>query len=240
MIVQSMPNIDIYNEMSRDEEKLKIKARSLEDKVRDSFRKNRRYPAWAGYEYVHQTSHNKYLISFYVESATAKLDIKFLGLVNDDEGNRIVIQKGCWPITLKDSKETVASRFIGYYSPHFFSRYRERIWGGKEMTYGELIGRYFARNQEAIPIKVDERVQRKYKDYGEFANVAFKVKDGMCFIKTWSEGDPESICNRDGDFISVVEYYTLVPESMMSDIQNSAIDEQKEVFIEKLFNDCFR
>lgn len=240
MIVQSMPNIDIYNEMSRDEEKLDIKARSLEEKVLENFKKARKYPAWAGYEYTHQTSHNKYLISFYAESATAKLDIKFLAFVNDNEGNRIVIQKGCWPITLKDSKDSIASRFIGYYSPHFFSRYRERIWGRKEMTYNELIGRFFARNQSAIPIKVDERVQRRYKDYGEFADIAFKVKDGMCFIKTWGEGDPESICSPEGDFITVVEYYTLVPESMMSDIQNAAIEEQKEAFIEGLINNYFR
>lgn len=240
MIVRSMQHINIYNEMYGDEEKLEIKARFLEDKVREKFKKGNRYPAWAGYRYKHQISHNEYLISFYAESATSELDIKFLCFVTDSAGNRIVIQRGCWPMRFNDSRDSVATRFIGYYSPHFFKRYRERIWGGREMTADELIGRHFARNQEAIPITVDEKVQRRYKKYGAFADVAFKIKDGICFIKSWGEGDPESICDRDGDFITVVEYYTIVPESMMSDIQNSAIDERKVEFMKRLIADCIR
>lgn len=237
MIVSTMPNLTIYNELSSDKEKLKIKAMSMQDKVIAKFRKARHFPVWEGVEYVHQTSRNKYLISFYAGNAqqAEKPDIQYLGIIVDDEGNKIIAHWGCWPMHVHDDGCDIATRFIGYYSPHFFSRYRERVLKGNECSFYELVGQYFSRNQVNTPIKLNSDIQRRFMEYGKFADYAFKVKDGICFIKSWAEGDYKTIKIRDNNYISVVEYHTIVPESMMTETQTTAIEKESMDFLKSLF-----
>lgn len=163
MIVPSMTNLEIYKELVTDLPKLKIRANILSEKVVKEFRKVRRFPAWQCYEYTHQESRNKYLISFYAASVKQieKPDVDYIG-VTFDRGGRVVIKWETWLYRKGSPMDFVNTRAISYYCGHFFSRYRERVWPNVEMSANELICRYFTRNKKPTPIKLNEDIKRKH------------------------------------------------------------------------------
>ena len=240
MIVPSMSNLEIFDALFADREKLQIKAKSLIPKMAKQFKKEGKFPAWRWEEYTHQKSHNRYLICFYAPtlSKSDNPEIHFLAFMDEDR-QRIVIQWGCWIYQIHGSMEAIATRYIGYFSGHFFSRYRERIWKDVEITYNELLCRYFSRNISTVPIKLNKDIQRNYKEYGELAQYAFEVPEGTCFIRQWNEGDESTIGEKDSDFISVVLYYTFVNRGMMSETQNEAIKKESTRYIRDYYKSLF-
>ena len=179
-----MSHLEICDALFADRPKLQIKANSLIPKVAKQFKKERKFPAWKWAEYTHQQSHNRYLISFYAPTPafTDKPEIHFLAFMEEDR-QKIVIQFGCWMYRKHGTLDAIATRYIGYFSGHFFSRYRERVWKDVDMSYNELLSRYFSRNIATIPLELNEDIQRNYKEYGELARYAFQVPDGTCFIR---------------------------------------------------------
>jgi hypothetical protein len=157
-----------------------------------------------------------------------------------EEGRqRIVIQWGCWIYRKHGSLESIATPYIGYFSNHFFSRYHERIWKNAEMSFNDLLCRYFSRNIATIPLELNEDIQRNYKEYGEFAKYAFQVPEGTCFIRHWNEGDETTIGKKDSDFISVVLYYTFVNEGMMTETQKEAVSKEGMRYINNYYQSLF-
>lgn len=240
MIVPSMSNSEICDALYVDLPKLKIRANTLIPKLSRQFKKERRFPAWKWDEYIHQESQNRYLISFYAPTPahTDHPVVNFVALMEEDH-QRIVVQWGCWMYRKHGTLENIATRYIGYYSGHFFSRYRERIWNNLEMYNNELISRYFSRNNPTVPLELNEDIQRNYKEYGELAKYAFQVPDGTCFIRHWNEGDETTVGQKDCDFISVVLYYTFVNGGMMSDTQNEAIFKEGTRYIRNFYKSLF-
>ena len=104
------------------------------------------------------------------------------------------------------------------------------------MTFNELVSRYFSRNIDTIPLELNENIQRKYKKYGELARYAFKVPEGICFIRHWNEGDLSTIGHENSNFISIVLYYTFVNEGMMSETQTKAIHNEKTRYLREYYN----
>lgn len=245
MIVPSMSNLEICDALFADREKLQIKAKSLIPKMAKQFRKERKFPAWKWAEYTHQKSHNRYLICFCAATPAQadNPDVNFLAFMEEDR-QRIVIQWGCWMYRKHGSMDAIATRYIGYFSGHFFSRYRERIWKNVDMSFNELLCRYFSRNLATIPIELNEDIQRNYKEYGELAEYAFQVPDGTCFIRHWNEGDVATVGQKDSDFVSVVLYYTFVNGGMMTEAQNKAIKKEGTKYIinyyKSLFDDAMK
>ncbi len=162
MIVPSMSNLEICDALFADRPKLQIRAKSLIPKMAKQFKKERRFPAWKWAEYTHQQSHNRYLICFYAPTPAHadNPDVNFLAFLEEDR-QRIVIQWGCWMYRKHGSMDAIATRYIGYFSGHFFSRYRERIWKNVYMSFNELLCRYFSRNIATIPLELNEDIQRK-------------------------------------------------------------------------------
>lgn len=236
-----MSNLEIWKALSADRDKLRIRAESLIPKVAKKFKKERRFPAWTWEEYEHQDSRNKYLIMFHSPtSATADNPIvKVLAFIQDGR-HKIVIQWGYWQYRKHGSLQVQGVPYIGYFSSHFFSRYRERIWKDSKMPYQELLCRYFFRNELTIPIELNEDIQRKYKEYGELAAYAFQVHDGTCFIRQWNEGDELSIGKEDSDHIAVALYYTFVNNCMMTETQNKAIVKEGTKYISDYYRKLFR
>ena len=204
------------------------------------FKKERKFPAWKWAEYTHQQSHNRYQICFYAPTLAHadNPDVKYLAFLEEDH-QRIVVQWGCWMYRKHGSMDAIATRYIGYFSGHFFSRYRERIWKNVEMSFNELICRYFSRNIPTIPLELNEDIQRNYKEYGELAKYAFQVTDGTCFIRHWNEGDETTVGQKDSDFISVVLYYTFVNGGMMTETQNKAILKEGTRYIRDYYKSLF-
>ena len=235
-----MSNLEICDALFADRPKLQIKANSLIPKMAKQFKKEQKFPAWKWAEYTHQQSHNRYLICFYAPTPAQadRPDINFLAFMEEDR-QRIVIQWGCWLYRKHGSLDNIATRYIGYFSGHFFSRYRERIWKNLDISFNELLCRYFSRNIATIPLELNEDIQRNYKEYGELAKYAFQVPDGTCFIRHWNEGDETTIGEKDNDFVSIVLYYTFVNGGMMSETQNKAILKEGTRYIRDYYKSLF-
>ena len=235
-----MSHREICDALFADLPKLKIRANALIPKMAKQFKKERRFPAWKWAEYTHQGSHNRYLISFYAPTPTHAdhPEINYVAFMEEDR-QQIVVQWGCWMYRKHGSLENIATRYVGYFSGHFFSRYRERIWKNVEMSHNELICRYFSRNIATIPLELNEDIQRNYKEYGELAKYAFQVPDGTCFIRHWNEGDETTVGQKDCDFVSVVLYYTFVNGGMMSEAQNQAIFKEGTRYIRGYYKSLF-
>ena len=241
MIVPSMTNLEVYNELVTDLPKLKIRANTLMAMVSKKFRKVRRFPAWQCYEYTHQESRNKYLISFYAASARQadKPTVDYMGIISDS-ADRIVIKWGTWLYREADSLDFVGTRAISYYCGHFFSRYRERVWPTIEMSTNELVCRYFTRNKIPTPIKLNEDIKEHYQEYGQFAQYAMQVTDGICFTEQGCEGDKSTIRDRNGNFIYCVWYYTIVNKSLLTERQTKAIAKEEIEYIQSHYFEPFR
>ena len=235
-----MSNIEIWEALSADRDKLKFKTESLIPKISKLFKKEHKFPIWKWEEYEHQESRNKYLIVFYAQTQqdADKPKITHLAFIQDGK-DKIVIQWGCWLYRKFGSSEAVATRYIGYYCGHFFKRYKERQLKNVNISFNDVLCRYFMNNSSTIPIKLNQDIQRNYKKYGELAAYAFKVPDGTCFIKNWNEGDEASITEKNSDFISVVLYYTFVNESMITDTQTIAINKETTKYLNNLFKSLY-
>ena len=240
MIVPSMSNLEICDALFADRDKLTIRAKTLIPKMAKQFKKERKFPAWKWEKYEHQESHNQYLITFYAPTLERadNPEIHIVAFLEDDR-EHIVVHWGSWMYRKHGSLDAYATRYVGYYSGHFFSRYRERIWKDVKISHYELISRYFSRNIHTIPLQLNENIQRNYKEYGEFAEYAFQVPDGTCFIRHWNEGDETTIGKKDCNFISVVCYYTFVNGGMMTDTQNIAIKKEGTRYVANYYKNLF-
>ena len=120
-----MSNLEICDALFADRPKLQIRAKSLIPKMAKQFKKERRFPAWKWAEYTHQQSHNRYLICFYAPTLAHadNPDVKYLAFLEEDH-QRIVVQWGCWMYRKHGSIDAIATRYIGYFSGHFFSAFR--------------------------------------------------------------------------------------------------------------------
>ena len=227
--------------MAADLPKLKIRANTLMVRAVKVFRKVRRFPSWLCYEYTHQESRNKYLISFCATSAqnVDKPDIDYIGVTSDKTG-RVIIKWETWLYRKDDAMDFVGIRAISYYCGHFFSRYRERVWPNIEISSNELICRYFTRNKRPTPIKLNEDIKHSYREYGEFAQYAMQVPDGICFTNQGCEGDESTVGNRNGNFILCVWYYTIINRCHLTERQACAIVEAEKEFFGSHYFEPFK
>ena len=243
MIVTSMSNLEIYNALSADLPKLKIRAQALLPKMVKQFKRDRRFPSWKWAEYIHQGSRNRYLITFFAPSA-AQADKPIIDSIAflEDNAQKIVIKWGVWPYRKYGSLDGIGVRAIYYYSSHFFSRYRERVWGNENIPYEELLCRYFSRNKNHIPIEMNEEINRNYEKYGDDASMLFQQPEGICGISHWFEGDELSIGTDKCDVIAVVYYRTIMTSSMFKEHQKKAIgkgaNEYLREFHKRLYEDA--
>ena len=239
MIVPSMSHREIFEALSADREKLHIWARTLSPKMIKQFKKEGKFPAWKWAEYTHQKSQNRFLIIYYVPSAdqVERPKVSWVAFM-EEKKQRVVIQWGCWPYRRFGSMDVHMVRAINLFCPHFFQRYRERVWGGYDMSYNDLLCRYFSRNQSSIPVKLTEEIQRNYKKYGEYS-YSFQQVDGVCFVNHGLEGDELTIGTPNDDVIFVTLFYTIVTRAMMKEIQKNAIDKGREEFAFNHFKHLF-
>ena len=227
-----MTNTEICDALFADRPKLQIQAKMHVSRIAKQFKKDNKFPAWKWEEYTHQGSHNRYLITYYAPTLDRADDpsVKYLAFL-EEAHQKIVIECGHWPYRRYGTLNIQKIRAISYYCPHFFQRYRERVLNNKKISYNDLLCRYFWRNQVNIPIEMNEKIQRKYKEYGDIGAVSFQQPEGICFIQHWCEGDELSIGSDHEDYLAVVNYLTIVTDSMMSDIQKEAIGEEGKKYM---------
>ena len=226
-----MSNLEICDALFADRPKLQIKAKALIPKMIKQFKKDGKFPAWKWAEYTHQKSRNKFLIIYYVPSAdqVENPKVSWVAFMEEDK-QRLVIEWGCWPYRKYGAMEVIMVRTISYFYPHFFQRYRERVLNYSDMPYNDLLCRYFSRNQSAIPLKLNEGIQRNYKQYGEYS-YSFEQADGVCLVQHAMEGDERTIGTPEDNTLCITVYYTIVTHAMMSEIQKKTIDREGKEYV---------
>ena len=103
---------------------------------------------------------------------------------------------------------------------HFLQRYKERFLKQPELTANEVAVRFLSRNRTLRIMPVDERINKRIEEYGEYAGEGFLAQDGFCFKLSGEE----TISGEDPVRISFFTTFMPLPE--MSDTQREAIFEE--------------
>lgn len=224
MFLPSMTYKEMYDNLAKDFEKVKIKQEYLLPKAIREFKKEMKFPAWKWYEYTIPSTGNTYIIFFYAET---KYDVEnpkvdSFCIVFDDSNRRYVFKCNVahW---VSDGRESSIIREIRVYTSHFFDRYKERWFKDTSLTSNETACRYFSRNEEGrMPIEMNEDINRHLEKYGEGARYSCRVRDGVCFVMT----DQQLVKSEDGDrpIAQFVFYRTFISRSEMAESQLKAID----------------
>jgi hypothetical protein len=104
---------------------------------------------------------------------------------------------------------------------HFLQRYKERFLKEPELTANEVAVRFLARNRSLKPMAIDERLNKRIEEYGEYAGEGFLVQDGFCFKLSGEEK-----MEGDDQPIRISFFTTFMPLSGMSTTQREAIFEE--------------
>ena len=205
MIVANMNLHQVYADLTGELKKLDWKRDALLKKAVAALRKSEEYPACVTYDYQMQASKNQYVIYFYCEYPLADIQGGYLCILFD--GNkRYVIQTGMGNVPE-----------ILILTSHFLQRYKERFLKQPEMSANEVAARFLARNRSLRVMPVDERINKRIEEYGEFAGEGFLGQDGFCFKLSGEE------TIEGEDPIRISFFTTFMPLSEMSESQRDAI-----------------
>lgn len=228
MLLPTMTYKEMYDHLSKDLQKVKIRENYFLPKAIKEFKKEKRFPACRWYEYTVPASQNKYVIFFYAESRAfiERPQIDNFSIVFDKKNNRYVIK--CAVCGYSHTKEgpLMPLRQVQVYTSHFFDRYKERYLKDLSLNANDVVCRYLSRNKRGMPIEMNDEINRHLDQYGVGAKYGFRVRDGFCFAIS----DLQIIKSEDGDSekdkpqAMYVVYKTFMNESDMADTQLSAIN----------------
>jgi len=209
MIVANMNLHEVYANLMREMPKLDWKRDTLLPKAAKEIKKSVEFPAYQMYDYKSPSNNNQYIIYFYREHPFAPVLAGYL-LILFDGSKRYIIK---W--TDKGIPE------VHIYTSHFLQRYKERFLKQPDLTANEVAVRYLSRNFTMRIMNVDERINRRIKEYGEYAGEGFLVQDGFCFKLS-----AEELMEGEELPIRISFFTTFMPLSEMSDTQREAIFEE--------------
>lgn len=207
MIVSTMSLEEIARQYLGDFPNFVAKRHSFQPKFETLVKRSTRYPVTAQYEYVSHINRNRY---FFCYSAFKRSDWKaphcnVVGVFEGDGGKHAVVSAN-----MKSS--------VIILTPHFFSRYRERILQGEDIHGDDLIKRFFRRNQRLTIAEMDERFARAYRKYEDEESVSYagRVNEGNIFFKVYSG--------------SIILCKTILSDEMLKDDQIEAFGDLKEMY----------
>ena len=209
MIVANMNLHEVYAVLKGETQKLDWKRESLFPKAAKEISRLLDFPAIVMYDYKIPSSNNQYIIYFYREHPFAPVLAGYLFVLFD--GNKRFIIK--W--TEKGIPEVLIL------TSHFLQRYKERFLKEPELTANEVAVRFLARNRSLKPMAIDERLNKRIEEYGEYAGEGFLVQDGFCFKLSGEEK-----MEGDDQPIRISFFTTFMPLSGMSSTQREAIFEE--------------
>ena len=229
MITSSMTYKEMYDHLAKDLKKVEYRKEYFLPKAIKEFRKEKTFPAWKWYEYKVPSSNNKYVIFFWANSLNEvekpKSDF-FVDLFFDRQ--RFVVKWGAGGYRHTPNSPMKLIRQIHVYTSHFLHRYNERFLKDDSLSTNDIICRYLSRNNIAMPIEINESINKHIEEYGEGAKQGFRVKDGVCFTRTAVEGKINNDENRVEDRVDAmaIVYTTFMSEYKMTDEQREAIEKE--------------
>lgn len=216
MIVANMNLHEVYADLMGEMSKLDWKRDALLRKAVNELRRSGEFPASVMYDYQIPSSKNQYIIYFYREHPFAPILSGYLCVLFDGSKRYIIkwTEQGTPEILILTS--------------HFLQRYKERFLRQPELSANEVAVRFLSRNRTLRIMPVDERINKRIEEYGEFAGEGFLAPDGFCFKLSGEE----TIGGADPVRISF--FTTFMPLAEMSDTQREAIFEECMKDIENL------
>lgn len=196
----------MFAEMAEDGERIKYFAQKEGTRyLKEVMRGNASGTAMGYRLYEAQRTRNRYLIWFNPEKMlrqrVSKDAVGAALLVNQDDGGRMV---ACMHKRREMSgRVLVAQDCLDIITPHFLSRYRERIGGDIALNDPlSLIASFCGRNMSyviAMPLDIINRNHGKYTD-----GAAYQVTDGIVFVST------KTVTGVDGRPLTVSRWNTFL------------------------------
>lgn len=226
MVLLSMTYKEIYDNLKKDKRKVDIRKERLLPKAIKYLKQRRVFPAWVWYEYKIPSTNNQYVIFFYAANSKCATQPESDAFCFLFEGNqRFVIKWGVGTYNPKGMGLT-AIRTLNIYTSHFIQRYNERCIKNESLTPNDVMCRYLSRNPIVTPIRVDEDINRKWKEYGEENGIGFHVNDGICFVSSTTELETDEE-DTDNKPIAMMYYYkTYVSKNEMNKEQWDVISKR--------------
>ena len=208
MIVANMNLHEVYDTLMGEMKKLDWKRDALRSKAVKEMNRRMSFQNYVMYDYKVPSSNNQYIIYFYREHPFGPILSGYLCVLFDGSKRYIIkwTDKGIPEILILTS--------------HFLQRYKERYLKQPELSANEVAVRFLSRNRTLRIMPVDERINKRIEEYGEFAGEGFLAQDGFCFKLSGEE----TISGEDPVRISF--FTTFMPLSEMSDVQREAIFEE--------------
>ena len=226
MIIPSMTFKQMYDGLVEDSEKLKYKMNYLAPKVNKIFAKSTTFPTWEKYDYTIPATQNHHIIFFYAPNCYEFKSTTFCVLF--DKKQRFIIRGMSMGYQHIPNGPSIQLPQIHAYTSHFLQRYNERFLKNPSLSPNEIAGIFLARNEKPMPIKINENINKNYKEHGIHSDQGFRVKDGFCFTQTTLEGEEDKYGNRENDRVDamIVIYTTFLNEYDMSETQRKAINKE--------------
>lgn len=229
MITSGMTYKEMYDHLAADLKKVQYRQKYFQPKAIKEFRKTRIFPAWKWYPYTVPETNNKYVIFFYADNLNCveKPKVDFFSDILLDN-NRLFVKWGASGYRHTSNSPLKAIRIINAYTIHFLHRYKERFLKDDSLSVIDIACRYFSRNEIAMPIEINESINKNIEKYGEEAKQGFRVRDGVCFTYTKIEGEFHNDVNTDDDRVDAmyIKYRTFLSEYKMAEEQQIAIEKE--------------
>ena len=100
-----------------------------------------------------------------------------------------------------------------------------------------MICRYFTRNIISFPIELNEDIKKNYTKYGELANHAMRVHDGLFFLRTAVETHFDLDTQKEVTDAIGFLFETFVDDDTLTDMQKEATFNEGIRYSQKLFKD---
>ena len=229
MITSSMTYKEMYDHLAKDLKKVEYRKEYFLPKAIKEFRKERMFPVWKWFEYKVPSSNNKYVIFYWANSLNDVENPKsdfYVEVFFDRQ--RFVVKWGAGGYRHTPNSPMMLIRQIHAYTSHFLHRYNERFLKDDSLSTNDIACRYLSRNNIAMPIEINDSINKHIEEYGEGAKQGFRVKDGVCFTRTGLEGQFHNDENRNKDRVDAmaIVYTTFMSEHKMTNEQRIAIEKE--------------
>lgn len=209
MIVPSMTVQEIHKEVFEDIRNLNNKIENLKIEFGKLVLKRSRYPYSKSFDCRTREMKNLFIIEFTVlkRSDWDKPILGIYGIYTRPEGK--------YAVSL-----TLEKNLVSIYPPHFFKRYRERIFKDELISNDEIIRHYFKNDWGFMGSVVNEKFESIYHCFEND-----HTDDKISFVAATSQG--YCFGERQGD-VNIVK--TIISEDMLYENQKDTFASLKLVF----------
>ena len=200
MIVPTMSDEEIYEEIKKDFFNLDDKIRYSENKFQSALKKATRFPFVQTYPYETRERHNRYVITFTARELS--------------DYNHPLVSVHC---LFRDKSGEAAAAInwetgtVMMYQNHFFRRYRERVIKDAGVSIQDTIERFFSKEWSLFGVKITQELEDVFHCFeGHYTDDRVDVL--VCVEEGYAFG-----CKKENLFIMK----TIITSEMLSDRQRA-------------------